>query len=41
MDVTLGTPLLWTTIHQDDNFCAAWCFMERSRAMKLNVSFPV
>ncbi|KAH8984178.1 hypothetical protein EDB86DRAFT_2964080 [Lactarius hatsudake] len=40
-DVALGTPELWTTIRQDDHFCAVQCFMERSQRMKLDVSFPV
>ena len=40
-DVTLGTPSLWTTIREDDNFCAALCYLERSQNMKLDVSFPV
>ncbi|KAI9441807.1 hypothetical protein H4582DRAFT_1935132 [Lactarius indigo] len=40
-DVALDTPSLWTTIRQDDHFCAVQCFVERSRRMKLDVSFPV
>lgn len=40
-DIALGMPSLWTTIHEDDNFGAAQCFMERSLNRKLDVSFPV
>ncbi|KAF8256728.1 hypothetical protein EI94DRAFT_1836641 [Lactarius quietus] len=40
-DIALGTPSLWTTIREDDPFFAAQCFMERSRLMKLDVSWVV
>ena len=40
-EIALGAPSLWTVIREEDDECAALCFMHRSRSLPLDISYPI